>query len=59
MSKAKIKDDNVIYVTRDYSMFKTVRGNREVDKGHVAKLKKKSRKEILIFPSLSMNMMKL
>ena len=50
MSKAKIKDDNVIYVTRDYSMFKTVRGNREVDKGHVAKLKKEIKKRDLDLP---------
>ena len=51
MSKTKKKkDDNVIYVTRDYSMFKTVTGNREVDKGHVQKLKREIQKKDLDLP---------
>ena len=39
MSKTKKKnEENIIHITRDYSMFKTVKGNREIDKGHVQKL---------------------
>ena len=51
MSKTKKKkDENVIHVTRDYSMFKTVTGNREVDKGHVQKLKREIQKKDLDLP---------
>ena len=31
---------NKLFETRDYSIFKRARGNRPVDKGHVAQLKK-------------------
>ena len=51
MSKTKKKnEDNVIHITRDYSMFKTVKGNREIDKGHVQKLIREMKKKDLDLP---------
>ena len=52
MSKISKKqnEDNVIHVTKNYDMFKTVKGNREIDKGHVARLKKEIKKRDLDLP---------
>ena len=50
MSKAKKQENNVIYFTKDYSMFKTVKGNRAIDKGHVARLKREIQKKDLNLP---------
>ena len=51
MSKTKKKnEDNVIHITRDYSMFKTVKGNREIDKGHVQKLIREMKRRDLDLP---------
>tara|TARA_X000000950_G_C13829198_1_gene625381 strand:+ start:460 stop:1239 length:780 start_codon:yes stop_codon:yes gene_type:complete len=49
--KLKKKDDNnVIHITRDYSMFKSVKGNRAIDKGHVQKLIREMKKKDLDLP---------
>ena len=51
MSKAKKKnEDNIIHITRDYSMFKTVKGNRSIDKGHVKRLVREMKKKDLELP---------
>ena len=51
MSKAKKKnEDNVIHETRDYSMFKTVKGNRTIDKSHVKRLVREMKKKDLELP---------
>ena len=51
MSKAKKKNENnVIHETRDYSMFKTVKGNRTIDKGHVKRLVREMKKKDLELP---------
>jgi hypothetical protein len=50
MPKVNKKESNVIYVTKDYGMFKTVKGNRAIDKAHVAKLKKEIQKKDLDLP---------
>jgi len=50
MPKVKKKEGNIIYVTKDYSIFKTVKGNRAIDKSHVAKLKKEIQKKDLDLP---------
>lgn len=51
MSKAKKKsENNVIHETRDYSMFKTVKGNRTIDKGHVKRLVREMKKKDLELP---------
>lgn len=51
MSKAKKKyDSNVIHETRNYGMFKTVKGNRSIDKGHVKRLVREIRKKDLELP---------
>ena len=51
MSKTKKKnEENIIHITRDYSMFKTVKGNREIDKGHVQKLIREMKRRDLDLP---------
>ena len=51
MSKPKKqKDSNVIHITRDYSMFRSVKGNRAIDKGHVQRLMRGMRKKDLDLP---------
>ena len=51
MSKPKKqKDSNVIHITRDYSMFRSVKGNRAIDKGHVQRLMREMRKKDLDLP---------
>jgi hypothetical protein len=50
MPKVSKKEGNIIYVTKDYSIFKTVKGNRAIDKAHVAKLKKEIQKKDLDLP---------
>ena len=51
LMKLKKKDDNnVIHITRDYSMFKSVKGNRAIDKGHVQKLIREMKKKDLDLP---------
>ena len=51
MSKPKKqKDSNVIHITRDYSMFRSVKGNRAIDKGHVQRLMREMKKKDLDLP---------
>ena len=51
MSKPKKqKDSNVIHITRDYSMFRSVKGNRAIDNGHVQRLMREMRKKDLDLP---------
>jgi hypothetical protein len=48
----KIKEVNHVYETNDYSMFKTLGGNRELNKLHVARLKKSFSENYLFTPIL-------
>ena len=50
MQKANKKDANVIHVTRDYGMFKTVKGNRAIDQSHVKRLIREMKKKDLELP---------